>query len=465
MIKFDLVIVGNGILSLISALKLKKRHPRTQIAMVGPANRPFCASYAAGAMHAVFCEVEDTFRDLSRDREVFEVGLEARALWHELLSEFNLKNVVTAESTVMYRRKQGTPFEIANFEAACSKAADYGCLEEIPDKELDNIFFGNLKSSDIIAKKFVGEFAFDSESLINGLQLLLEKMGVIFIDAKVQKLDRMTGGLQISLSNDEVIQAGRAVLAAGSESAKLLPKEIPMVPLYHAVGTAMVLDSAPPSYSKLNAVVRTPNRGGAQCGLHIVPRNFGKFYLGAGSYLTDKEPAHRVETIRYLTNICENELYGRQVIYHAKASLLLGSRPKSMDGYPIVGSWKDLPEVFVATGMNRLGMTIAPVIAAEVCHWFDNGEPSGRFQKWSPARTLHSYASMEVATRYYSESRISNLIEHGLLSLDQVEAITVKRTELENSARNLNAEIVQIHGLAKDFVVDPDLYALLAAAR
>ena len=127
MIKFDLVIVGNGILSLISALKLKKRHPRTQIAMVGPANRPFCASYAAGAMHAVFCEVEDTFRDLSRDREVFEVGLEARALWHELLSEFNLKNVVTAESTVMYRRKQGTPFEIANFEAACSKAADYGC--------------------------------------------------------------------------------------------------------------------------------------------------------------------------------------------------------------------------------------------------------------------------------------------------------------------------------------------------
>jgi glycine/D-amino acid oxidase-like deaminating enzyme len=460
-----LTLVGNGILSLVSALKVKSRNPQIQMAIVGPASKPYCASYAAGAMHAVFCEVEDTFRDLLRDREIFDVSLEARAQWRELISEFNLQEVVTAESTVMYRRKHGTPFEIANFEAACSIAKDYEGLGDVSAKELETLFCGKLKPADVVARKFVGEFAMDAETLLSRLELLLEKMGVVFVDSKVQKLSRVSGGVQILLSNNEVIDAGRAVLGAGSESAKLLPKELPMVPLYHAVGTAMVLDSAPPGYSKLNLVVRTPNRGGAQCGLHIVPRNSGKFYLGAGSYLSDQEPAHRVETIRYLINICDDELYGRKVIYNAKTRPLLGARPKSMDGYPIVGTWKEFPELFVTTGMYRFGLTVAPVIAEDVCHWVENGEASGKFQRWSPSRPLHTYASMEVATRYYAESRISNLIEHGLLSLDQVDAVAAKRVELENTARKLNAEIIQKHKLQKDFVVDPDMYALLAASN
>ncbi len=461
---FDLAFVGNGIISVVSALKIMKRYPQLRVSIIGPFEKPYSASHAAGAMQAVYCEVEETFRDSPRDREIFAVGLEARAKWHELISDFDLKDIVTAESTIMYRRLQGTPFEKVNFEAACAVASDHGCLDDVAQSELEDIFCGSLKCSDVVAKKFVGEFAIDPERFFLRAQLLLKKMGVLFIDSKVKGMSRIAGGIKIDLNKNESIETGRVVVAAGSESAKLLPSEFPMVPLYHAVGTSMVLDSAPASYTDLNLVVRTPNRGGAQCGMHIVPRNSAKFYLGAGNYLTDQMPAHRVETIRYLIDICEKELFGKQVIYNAKAELLLGSRPKSMDGFPIVGTSKDFPEVFVATGMYRIGLTIAPVVATEVCHWYEKGGVSEKFTNWSPDRKLHSYAPMAVATRYYSESRISNLIEHGLLHSEQDSAIAAKKAELEDIAKSLNAEIVRKHSLPKDFVVDPDMYAILAGS-
>lgn len=462
--KFDLTFVGNGILSVVSALKIKQKHPHLNVTIIGPFQRPFSASLAAGAMQAVFCEVEDTFHSLAREREIFNTGLEARTQWRELISEFKLQDVITAESTIMYRRKEGTLFEKSNFDAACQVATDYRCLEDVTEKELKTIFRGKLDGADVIAKKFIGEFSIDADLFFRKTQVILEKIGVTFIDTKVHEVRRIPGGVELSLENNETIQSGRAVLAAGSTSANLLPEDLPMVPLYHAVGTSMVLDSAPSDYSDLKLVVRTPNRGGAQCGMHIVPRNSGKFYLGAGNYLSDVEPAHRVETIRYLIDVCETELFGKQAIYSAKAELLLGSRPKSVDGYPIVGTWTEFPELFVATGTYRIGLTIAPVVAAEVCQWYETGKASDKFKSWSPDRELHSYAPMEVAIRYYSESRISNLIEHGLLSLDDKDAIAAKKVEMENLAKDLNDQVVKKQGFREGFVADPDMYAILASA-
>jgi glycine/D-amino acid oxidase-like deaminating enzyme len=461
---FDLVFAGNGIVSIVSALKLKEHCPDCAIAIVGPAHRPFSASMAAGAMQAVFCEVEETFHKLSREREVFNIALDARTLWHAFLETFGLRDVITAESTVMYRRKQGTLFEEANFETACDVASEHKCLSDVSVDTLEKIFCGNLKPTDVFAKDFLGEFSIDVAHFFNRTHELLEKMGVTFIDNTVQTVVPSSNGVELILEKNDVIHATRVVIAAGSKSAKLLPTDFKMVPIYHAVGTAMVLDTAPTGYSDLNRVVRTPNRGGAQCGMHVVPRKSGAFYLGAGNYLSDKEPAHRVETIRYLIDICDEELFGKQVVYSAKAQLLLGSRPKSVDGYPVVGSYNACPNIFVATGMYRIGLTIAPVVAMEICHWYEGKQASNHFKNCAPDRPLHSYAPMDVATRYYSESRISNLIEHGLLQLHDTQAIADKKIELETAAKKFNADIVNKHGLAKDFVVDPDMYVMLMSA-
>lgn len=463
--RFDLAFVGNGIVAIVAALRVKTRHPDLNVAIIGPKQRPFSASVAAGAMHAAFCEIEDTFKELAQDRTFFSIALEARPLWHELLKAAGIGNAVTAQSTIMFRRKKGTLFEEANFEAACAVTDQHQALETVTDAELERIFCGALKPGDVIANKFVGEFSLDPDLFFRRAQTLLERMGVSFIDDRVETVELSAKDVRIVMKSLDPTYATKLVLAAGTESARLLPREIPLVPLYHAVGTSMVLDSAPAGYADLKMVVRTPNRGGAQCGMHIVPRSDGRFYLGAGNYLSDKEPAHRMETVRYLIEICNDELYGKQAVYNAKAEFRLGSRPKSVDGYPLVGALKGYQNVFVATGMYRIGLTIAPVVASELCRWYDEKEPSDTFKDCLPDRELMSYASMDVATRYYSESRISNLIEHQILDPSDSHGIAEKKRELESVARNLNAEIIKRHGFAHDFVVDPDMYSVLMDAE
>lgn len=460
--KFDLILIGNGILATFSAIKIKKKFPKLSVAIVGPRQRTYSASIAAGAMHAAFCEVEDTFHSLQRDRDIFHVALKARPLWREFLSENDLEQVITADSTVMYRRLNGTPFEKANFESACSIALEHKALADVEDSELEKIFCGNLNPSDVEAKKFVGEFAIDTALLFEKCTLLLEKMGVTYFPLTADRITSSASSVNVQLSNEETISAEKVIVAAGTASGKILPQPLKMVPIYHAVGTAMVLDSAPHSYSQLKYVIRTPNRGGAQCGMHIVPRNFGKFYLGAGNYLSNVEPAHRVETIRYLIDICETELYGKQIVYNAKAELLLGSRPKSVDGFPVMGSFKEMPNIYVATGMYRIALTIAPVVADEILQWYETGKAADTYSNWSPSRDLHSYAPIDVAVKYYSESRISNLIEHGILKIEQTSAIEEKKQELQSIARKLNTEIINLHNLPQSFVVDPDMYSIMS---
>jgi hypothetical protein len=131
----------------------------------------------------------------------------------------------------------------------------------------------------------------------------------------------------------------------------------------------------------------------------------------------------------------------------------------------MVGALKDHPNVFVATGMYRIGLTIAPAVAVELARWLDGKAGSAAFKDCLPDRALHSYAPIEVATRYYSESRISNLIEHGILDAHDIEGIADKKRELTGVAENWNTEIVKRHGFPDGFVVDPDMYSMLLAAE
>ena len=70
--------------------------------------------------------------------------------------------------------------------------------------------------------------------------------------------------------------------------------------MLQGVGSAIILHEPkklPKSFNRY--VIRTVNRGGAQCGLHTVPRSNDTLYLGAGNYISPPgEKTHRLETIR-----------------------------------------------------------------------------------------------------------------------------------------------------------------------
>lgn len=154
-------------------------------------------------------------------------------------------------------------------------------------------------------------------------------------------------------------------------------------------------------------------------------------------------------------------MFGRQVIYEAIINPLIGYRPRSVDGLPLIGQPRDFKNIFIATGTNRLGLTWAPEISAEILSWLSSNYLPQRFVGWEPDRMPRSWGNIDDACRYFAESRISNLIEHKLLSPDNIEVIADKRAELEGLAKKYNHQVIKNLTLSKDFVVDPDIYSVL----
>ena len=87
--KFDIAIVGNGIIGVLTSFLLKMKYPKKKLCLIGNKNFKYSASYAAGAMHAVFCEIEQNFYKSRINSQNFEIGLKSKALCRELFKKYN----------------------------------------------------------------------------------------------------------------------------------------------------------------------------------------------------------------------------------------------------------------------------------------------------------------------------------------------------------------------------------------
>jgi glycine/D-amino acid oxidase-like deaminating enzyme len=454
---YDLAIIGNGIIATLAAYYLLKNNNKLKIILVGSRERLNSASMAAGAMHAVYAELEGGFFSNPHEQQQFNNSLAAREHWLELINQLNQSSIVQAKDTVIYANKNGSKFERDNFNTVIQVAEKDGCLASLAPDEKKDIFRGAAPLSEFEAYRIVNEFSINPMRLFDTLDAQLKKYD------NFEQLDDKTVAIQLTPSGDLHVQnekklftATRVIVANGSNASKLI-KTVDIVPVIQGVGTALLLEHTGSS-TQQKYVVRTVNRGGAQCGLHVVPYN-GKLYVGAGNYVTDNPDAtHRIETIRYLTNTVEHELLGRQAIYNSQVQFLLGYRPRSIDGSPLLGSLKNLKNVFVASGFNRVGLSQAPLICNAIIQWFLGKPTPDYFLGLEPDRELKSWGSLDSAITYYSESRISNLIEHNLINSNDQIAMRDKSIELADFARNANKQINEKKKFRSDFVNDPDIY-------
>ena len=58
---FDIAVAGNGMIGVLTSFLLKEKYPQKKICLIGNKYFKGSASTAAGAMHAVFCEIEQNF--------------------------------------------------------------------------------------------------------------------------------------------------------------------------------------------------------------------------------------------------------------------------------------------------------------------------------------------------------------------------------------------------------------------
>ena len=455
---YDVLVVGNGSIGSYVACDVIRSYPNFKVGIVGSASRNNAASAAAGAMANVFAEMEHPHTATSEvtNQKYLQLGILGSAGWIKFLKDTSqTEKVVTAKDTLVFLKKNASSFEISNFEKMVSVAQEYGVYEDFSVAEFNREIPASSDSVSSVAK-IKGEYALDSGHLLDAMDSYLNEQKVDFLFADVLKINSdSVVTVETSLG---VFTARKVVVAAGANSADLL-KNFEMVPMLQGVGSAYHFKTSKLSMPQIFStnVIRTVNRGGAQCGFHIVPRKDG-FYLGAGNYITvPSESNHRLETLRYLFQTLEDELIGKDLSYDLVGSLVKGHRPKSMDGLPLIGTFKDDDKIYVATGTNRAGLTWAPRISEEVISWLNNEEPHNLFENWEPDRKLVSFGTKEEAIHYFKESRTGAALEHKLIE-DDSRSIQLKKEELEKVGLEI-LEQAQQRFNSNSFVPHPDHWA------
>lgn len=303
------------------------------------------------------------------------------------------------------------------------------------------------------------EFAICTVALFKCLEKIQDKYGIISVDSHVKKIKTISNNkLKIHLQNEhKSIIANKIVVTAGSNSELLFEKKLNLIPMLQGVGSAIILNNIynlPESFQKY--VIRTVNRGGAQCGLHTVPRSNGTLYLGAGNYISRPGISnHRLETIRYLYDLFSDELVGKNIAYPLFGDISLGYRPRTLDGFPSIGHHKKYSNIFFATGTNRVGLTWAPEIVIQVLKWLDGKEISSDFCGWHPDRKIISYGNEKSCIKYFVDSRLSAGLEHSNFSKTQTKKM---RKELTSLALK---QIKKIKSLYPGTMINPDNWQVI----
>lgn len=456
--RFDVVIVGNGAIGLFAAVDVVKNFPNLKIAILGLENRHNSASAAAGAMANVFAEMEFAFTEGSKqtNEKYLKLGIEGSIGWRNFLKGISMhEEVITAKNTLVFLKEGASVFEQANFWEMVRVADEHGVYNDFSVSEFSKSLpdtHGKIQS----VAKIVGEFALDSGKLLSILENFLRGVGVVFLPGVAQTINQKKS-LYIE-SSLGLIEAEKILVAAGANTAELLT-EYSVLPMFQGVGTAFLFKTSKLPFPEIfsNNVIRTVNRGGAQCGFHVVPRKEG-FYLGAGNYITlPSESSHRLETMRYLFQTLESELINKDVSYDLVGAVVKGHRPRSIDGLPMIGILGANENIFVATGTNRAGLTWAPRISQEVVAWLGGNNLTDLFDNWNPDRNPISFGTPNEAIEYFASSRVGAAIEHNLI-VNEVNTIAKRKSELEILGKDL-LEKAQSRFSPKDFVPHPDHWA------
>lgn len=416
--KYDIAIVGNGIVGTLLAAKLStdKNLSKNSITLIGPKNRNNSASMAAGAMHAVFGEIEDNFEESKFEKLFLQMGIISRNYWKKLISELNIKDAIISNDTIFYSNKSKNTFELDNFKKAVEISKKYNFIKNLSEKEKKYFFQGSKNFNDFIALRIKNEHSLNVQSIFKTLNNIISSNNNLdIIDHKVTAIDKKNEYFKISLANNYVL-ADKVICTTGFGGSDVKYNFFDPIPIIKGVGTAFLINNT--QYNKEKCVIRTPNRGGSQCGLHIVPYGKNYFYVGAGNYLsTESEPEARLETYRYLIDLLQKELVNKKNLYKSCIIPLLGYRAKSLDNLPSIGSIKDFEDKFYyVSGCNRVGFTWSSYIVNEIQKWLNNKIADKIIQNFRPDRKLKSYGSKINAQRNFIKINIANLVEHSIVN-------------------------------------------------
>ena len=171
---YDIIIIGDGSVGLSLAYNLFKKDNSLKIAVIG--NDYKKASTAAGAMHAIFGEIEKNFENSVDEKFIFEMALKSRKKFINFFNENGgNSNFITSKNTLVYLNKNANDFEKENFDSMLKISNMYNIAKDI--KDIDKYFPNNIDVKKAVLLK--GEFSFNPYSYLNALKKSLNKIEFI----------------------------------------------------------------------------------------------------------------------------------------------------------------------------------------------------------------------------------------------------------------------------------------------
>ncbi|MGW7367662.1 glycine oxidase ThiO [Streptomyces sp. NPDC054841] len=370
----DVLVIGGGIIGLVTAWRAARRGLRTALADPEPGGG--AAQVAAGMLAAV--------TELHYGEEtLLGLNLASARRYPDFVAELEEAS------------GQGTGYRSCGTLAVALDADDRAHLRELHALQRRS----GLESEWLTGRecrrlepmlapgvrgglRVDGDHQIDPRRLAKALVVACERAGVIFHRRWAERLsvvrDRAAGAV---LDGGGEVAADQVVLAAGSLSGRLdgVPAEL-LPPVRPVKGQVLRLTVPGPYAPFLSRTVRAVVRGSH---VYLVPRENGELVVGATSEELGWDTTVTAGGVYELLRDAHELVPG--ITELPLTETRAGLRPGSPDNAPLLGP-TELPGLLLATGHYRNGVLLTPVTGDAMAHALVTGELPEEARPFTPRR-------------------------------------------------------------------------------
>jgi glycine oxidase len=364
----DVLIIGGGVIGLAIARELyKKGVQKITILERGAVGKE--ASHAAAGMlapHAETDKLDDFFFFCHESNRLYPAFAE------ELLGETGVDIELDREGTLYLAFNETDVKEIRNrFEWQKSAGLQVAHLSAQETRQAEPFV-----SPDVLESLFFpDDWQVENRRLVDALQKFAELNGIeIRENTQITRLLSENGKITGAETASEKFFAGKVILATGAWTSLIKAGNFPMPPVKPIRGQMIAFHTAKRLFQK---VIYSP-RG------YLVPRFDGRVLAGATVEDAGFDKSVSEAGAGFLR---ENALeIAPSLVNLEVAEKWAGLRPFAADGLPILGSFPQVENLFLATAHYRNGILLAPLTAKILAEKMFENKDSNYLTAFSPHR-------------------------------------------------------------------------------
>ncbi len=354
-LRHDLLVLGAGVIGLSCALHVRKLRPDWSIAIVDQPTRAGIASTAAAGMLAPWSE-------FSEDHALFRLCVESFGYVEQFLGEFAPGVRMSRCGTLLPHRwlagTMSSHFE-RNLEpklrlaALCGVKAEWWKGPQIRGAEPEL----SRQIDDVLR---IEEAIVNPRDMHTALLRSAEASGIAQLRSAPVGFGTSGGRVASMATSGEAIEFDRLLLASGAWSpplARMLGLQLDVIPI-----KGQIVELDPPRPDFLRHIIHTE-------AIYVAPRSAYSILVGATMENVGFDGRVRDDTTINLLAPATALLPGL-----ARAEVVaswIGFRPKTPDGWPVLGRSSKFANLWFATGHFRNGILLAPVtgrvLADSIC--------------------------------------------------------------------------------------------------